>query len=127
MHVGVQIKRDPAALVRADAPSARWDLDVEVVTTGDDGRDYRGPAVQGKRGERFIYLTWGNVARPGEFEMFRRAKLMFDRIDRSLVDEAQKSGEALVATVRLTDHKGAPTCARLDPPTINWTVGATAP
>jgi len=59
--------------------------------------------------------------------MFRRAKLMLDRIDRSLVDEAQRSGSAVVATVRLTDHKGAPACARLDPPAINWTVGATGP
>ena len=58
------------------------EVEVQVVDpTGVDGPDFRGPAVQGKRGERFLYLTWGDVGPDGEFEMFRRAKLMLDRVD----------------------------------------------
>ena len=31
VHVGVQLRRDPAQLVRADATGAGWELDVELV------------------------------------------------------------------------------------------------
>lgn len=60
VHVGVQIRQDPARLVRADESEARWEVDVEVIRN-DGALDFRGPGVHGKRGDRFIYLTWGNV------------------------------------------------------------------
>ena len=75
---------------RSYPPTARgvsWTVDVEVVRT-DGALDFRGPAVQGRRGERFVYLTWGNVDADGGFEMFRRAKLMLDRIEPALVEAA---------------------------------------
>ena len=83
--------------------------------------DFRGPAVQGKRGERFIYLTWGNVDATNGFEMFRRAKLMLDRIDPELIESAARDGR-LAATVDLTDDRGGPRCARVDPPALAWSV-----
>jgi hypothetical protein len=121
VHVGIQLRRDPAQLVRADAPEARWEIDVDVVAPsgGDGGRDFRGPAVQGKRGERFVYLTWGDVGANGEFEMFRRAKLMLDRVDPQLIDVATRTG-VLAAVVDLTGGDGGPRCARVDPPAITW-------
>ena len=122
VHVGVQVRRDPAALMRADALTAHWDLDVEVVHT-DTGLDFRGPAVQGKRGERFLYLTWGEVHADGAFEMFRRAKLMLNRIEPELVESAEATG-CLAATVDLTGRGGGPRCARVDPPAIVWSVPA---
>jgi hypothetical protein len=114
VHVGVQVGREPADLVGADAPSAAWTVEVDRV---DD--DWRGKAVQGRRGERFLYLTWGDVKDDGTFAMFRRAKLMLDRIDPALVARAEAAGE-LVADVVLTDEHGCPTCARLDPPYLEW-------
>ncbi len=120
VHVGVQLRRDPAQLVRADATEARWELDVDVVDK-DGLLDFRGPAVQGKRGERFIYLTWGNVDATNGFEMFRRAKLMLDRIDPELMESAARDGR-LAATVDLTDDRGGPRCARVDPPALEWSV-----
>ena len=120
VHVGVQLRRDPAQLVRGDATEARWELDVDVVDK-DGLLDFRGPAVQGKRGERFIYLTWGNVDATNGFEMFRRAKLMLDRIDPELIESAARDGH-LAATVDLTDDRGGPRCARVDPPALAWSV-----
>jgi hypothetical protein len=120
VHVGVQLRRDPAQLVRGDATQARWELDVDVVET-DGFLDFRGPAVQGKRGERFIYLTWGNVDAAKGFEMFRRAKLMLDRIDPELMESAARDGR-LAVTVDLTDDRGGPRCARVDPPALAWSV-----
>jgi hypothetical protein len=124
VHVGIQLRRDPAQLVRADAPEARWEVDVDVVdrvdrTGADDSRDFRGPAVQGKRGERFLYLTWGDVGPNGEFEMFRRAKLMLDRIGPQLIEAAARAG-SLTAVVDLTGGDGGPRCARVDPPALTW-------
>ena len=81
--------------------------------------DFRGPAVQGKRGERFIYLTWGDVGSDGEFEMFRRAKLMLERVAPELIESAAKTG-CLTASVDLTGNDGGPRCARVDPPAVAW-------
>ena len=120
VHVGVQIRRDPAQLIRADESEGRWELDVEVVRK-EGTLDFRGPAVQGKRGDRFLYLTWGNVGPNEEFEMFRRAKLMLDRIDRDLVESALEAG-GLEAVVDLTGGDGGPRCARVDPPAVAWSV-----
>ena len=118
VHVGVQVRRDPSELVPGDRADATWTVDVDVVRR-DGAFDFRGPAVQGKRGDRFVYLTWGNVGDDGSFEMFRRAKLMLDRIDSELMAAAVAAG-TLGARVELTDDRGGPRCARIDPPAIEW-------
>jgi hypothetical protein len=55
--------------------------------------------------------------------MFRRAKLVLDRVEPALVASAERSGRPLVADVRLTDEKGGPRCARVDPPAVTWSLG----
>ncbi len=124
VNVAVQIGRDPVGLVRGDAPSARWELDVVVVSGADGQFDFRGPAVHGKRGERFLYLTWGKVDYLGHFLMFRRAKLMLNRIEPELVRSANDDHQSLLGVVRLTDRHGAPKCARVDPPDLAWSIAA---
>jgi hypothetical protein len=116
VHVGIQVGRDPADLVRADAETATWTTDV-IVLPREDGVDFRGPAVQGRRGDRFIYLTWGNIDTDGSFTMFRRAKLMLADL-RDLLD-----ADRVVAEVHLTDECGGPRCARLRPPTLELRAG----
>jgi hypothetical protein len=123
VHVGVQVRSDPSELVRGDASEARWELDVKVDEQPDGSFDFRGPAVHGRRGDRFLYLTWGNVDDDGGFHMFRRAKLMLDRIDPELVATAERQTLALVGTIRLTDQRGGPRCARVDPPNLTWAIG----
>ncbi len=123
VHVGVQVGRDPEGLVPGDAASARWELDVRVHGVDGGDLDFRGGAVHGKRGERFIYLTWGNLNPDGAFEMFRRAKLMLNRIDPTMVREAENGQRPLIAVVSLTDGRGGPRCARVDPPALEWTLG----
>jgi hypothetical protein len=113
--VAVQVGRDPVDPVAGDAATPEWRLSVRRT----DG-DFRGPAVHGKRGDRFLYLTWVDRS-GGGFETFRRAKLMLDRVDPALVEQAAQ-GRALVATVRLTDDRGGPRCARVDPPAVVWSV-----
>jgi hypothetical protein len=123
VHVGVQIKTDPCQLVSGDASEARWALDVLVDEQPGGGFDFRGPAVHGRRGDRFLYLTWGNVDDDGGFHMFRRAKLMLGRIDPKLIATAARRRRPLIGTIRLTDDRGGPRCARVDPPDLTWAIG----
>jgi hypothetical protein len=123
VHVGVQVGRDPAQLARADTAGPSWEVDVNVSRSG--GRlDFRGPAVHGKRGDRFIYLTWVNVGPDDVFEMFRRAKLMLDRVETHVMEAAVGAG-TLCAEVDLTGGDGGPRCARIDPPAVTWSVPET--
>ena len=104
IHVGLQVKSQPVDLVPADAAAAEWVAEIRT----DDG-DFRGPAVQGKKGERFVYLTWGTVD-GDSFSMFRRAKLMLAELP---ADAAE-----VTVDVDLTDESGMPRCARLRQPAI---------
>jgi hypothetical protein len=117
VHVGVQFKSPRAELlgvVAADVDSATWTLECSV-----DGGDFRGPQIQGRPGDRFIYLNWGDVDGEGRFAMFRRAKLMLAGVPADVLARAATAG-ALVGTLGLTDAKGRPLCARVVPPKIQW-------
>ena len=71
VQVGIQVRREPAEVVPADVEEATWEVEVSE-SYGSDARDFHGPAVQGKRGERFVYLTW--LEGP-DATMFRRLEL----------------------------------------------------
>jgi len=122
----VQVRDEPVDLVPADAASAEWRIDVQVLRRPEepDGAafDMRGPAVHGRPGARFLYLTWGDVTASHPFTMFRRAKLMLDPVDPALVRRALAGGRPLVATIDLTDAHGGPRCGRVDAPALRWSV-----
>jgi hypothetical protein len=129
VHVGLQVRNEPEDLVPGDAPAAEWQVSVRLVHGDGDGDgvgvgalDFRGPAVHGSRGHRFLYLTWGDVTPDGGFTMFRRAKLMLDAIAPTLVAAAARDGRTLHAHIDLTDDFGGPRCARVDPPALVWSL-----
>ena len=113
VHVGIQIGREPREVVPGDAAAASWTTEIEPVAR-DGGIDFRGDAVQGRRGARFVYLTWGNVGDDGSFAMFRRAKLMLADLEPLITTAAGR----ITATIDLTDDCGGPRCARLRPPAL---------
>jgi Family of unknown function (DUF5990) len=124
IEVGVQRKNKPGEMmgrVRADAESVTWELEATPVSS--DLVDFRGPYISGPPGGRFIYLSWGVVEEPGSFEMFRRAKIMFDGVPTEVMAAARASG-VLIGRLGLTDSKGNPTCAAVRPPLIEWTSAA---
>jgi Family of unknown function (DUF5990) len=118
IHVGIQRKRDVVAQIPADTVEATWDLEIDVITKDGD-LDFRGPFIQGKRGDRFLYLSWGTVA-DGGFTMFRRAKLMLSAVDASTIRRADRAGHRLVGRLGLTGGDGGPRCAAVRPPAIEW-------
>lgn len=94
------------------ASRSRWDP--ALLVRGDESEAHE-PGVHGRRGDRFIYLTWGNVGPDDAFEVFRRAKLMLDRVQPEMIERAMATGRLEVA-VDLTDDRGGPRCTRIDPP-----------
>ncbi len=106
-------------LFRGDADAARWAMD--VVVKGDvDKPDFGGPFVRGAKGDRHIFLAWGELSDDGtRFDLFRGAKFKLEKIDPALIKKASAPGRTLVARVGMTDTKGHPACATVGP---DWSV-----
>jgi Family of unknown function (DUF5990) len=122
IHVGIQHRKDATDLVgmvRADAQSVTWEVVCDAFK-GPAGTDLRGAEIQGRPGNRFLYLSWAHRAEDGELRMFRRAKIMIDGVPRATLERAVATG-GLFGRVGLTDPKGRPLCAAVRPPTIEWT------
>jgi hypothetical protein len=115
IHVGVQRKAEVVDIFPADVAEAVWEFEM-----AHDNGDFRGPYVQGRKGDRFFYLSWGSVGGDGTFAMFRRAKLMLAAIDGQVIEDAARPGHRLEATLGLTGGDGGPRCAALRPPAISW-------
>lgn len=120
VHVGVQRGTEVVELVAGDAPSARWSFDVRTRRADDGSLDVGGPFVHGRRGDRFVYLSWGTVDDTGAFTMFRRAKLHFADVDGETLRAAAADDAVLVGRIRLTDSCGLPRCARVRAPDLRW-------
>jgi hypothetical protein len=124
IHVAVQRRNKPGELlgmVRGDAERAVWTFDCTVTDSG-EGLDVAGPYIQGPRGGRFIYLSWG-VVDGATFTMFRRAKLRLGDVPPGVLRRAVDG--TLVARVGLTDDRGNPRCASVGPDTVGWSAEST--
>ncbi len=119
--VAVQRRARPQELLDlqdGDQEQASWVLDA-VISAQQDGFDVSGPYIQGPIGQRFIYLSWGDVDGAGTFAMFRRAKLTIADIDPDVLAAAARSGR-LLARLDMSDAAGRPICARVRPPHVQW-------
>lgn len=105
-------------LFPGDADGTHWEMDVIVK---DGGRDFGGPCVRGARGDRHIFLPWGELSDDGtRFDLFRGIKLRLDAIDDDLIVAAQRPRHTLAGRIRLTNAKGQPGCASAHPPDLVW-------
>jgi hypothetical protein len=121
VRVGLQVGKQHEGVVDAGAARATWIAEAAAHDV-DGGIDVRGPAVHGRRGERFLYLVWLETP-PGKPEtMFRRAKLQLDGVPADVLRRARASGR-LNAALELTAADGLPVCASVRPPKIAWTAG----
>lgn len=112
----VQIRRDVEQITPLDGSAMELRAEFEVVEG--DPPDFRGPYVQGRRGERFVYISWGLGDDPDEFHMYRRAKVMLGEIPARLL-----GADAIVATIAGTSADGGPVCARVRPEAVEWSAG----
>jgi Family of unknown function (DUF5990) len=124
IHVGVQRGSEVVGLVTGDAADAVFDIDLEVVADNDGVPDFRGPYVNGRRGERFVYLSWGEVDDEGTFAMFRRLKLHLAPLLEQCTPESVFSAKKIQAVLELTDTRGRPLAASVRPPWVTWRINA---
>ena len=119
VHIGVQRGSEVVQVQPGDAATVKFTFGI-VLRETEDGLDFRSPFVHGNPGDRFFYLSWGDVDDAGAFTMFRRAKLMLAAVPAGLVGAGTGSIEGYLA---LTDANGGPLCAAVRPPAINWSSG----
>jgi Family of unknown function (DUF5990) len=113
--VAVQKGRDEHIGV-TDVSTASVDFDVPLSFDG----DWRGPFVQGKKGERFLYLVWGPRTAGGLVGQVGRTKVMLEQAVAAAEEAVAKGGNTLVAELDLVDEKGKPRLARLKPQSVDW-------
>ena len=124
IHVGVQRGSEVVGLVTGDAADAVFDIDLEVVADNDGVPDFRGPYVHGRRGERFLYLSWGEVDDDGAFAMFRRLKLHLAPLVEQSTAESVFAAKKIQAVLELTDTRGRPLAASVRPPWVTWRINS---
>lgn len=117
--VGMPRGRDVVSPRPVVGETMRFDAALDVVVTS-AGVDYRGPWVQGPRGDRFLHLCWGHDEGEG-FVLQRRAKLMLGVLDPAEMASAA-SDATLEGRLSLVDARGEPLCAAVRPPQIRWTL-----
>jgi hypothetical protein len=125
VRVGVQRRGDANDIldpVPGDAAEAGWTIDCKIRQT-DDGVDVTGPYVQGRPGDRFVYLSWLSDQGPGPCGMFRRGKIRLDALPEPVVRHALADGPIAVR-IRLTDDRGGPACATIGPPDVAWRIAS---
>lgn len=64
-----------------------WNIELGVRPGRDGEVDFFGPLVHGKRGERFLYVSWGTTV-TSEHDMFRRLKLYLGPLNRASWSQA---------------------------------------
>jgi hypothetical protein len=94
------------------APQLEFETTVRVVMGASGDLDFRGPAVQGPRAGRFVYLTSGTRAGQRESCWDRRAKVSLEGL-RPLLAEASDEAALThaVAAINGTSRDGGPACA----------------
>ncbi len=123
LHLGMQHGSEVIDPVPATAGPVSFALTVEVTTTGDGvAFDTRGRYVHGRCGNRFLYLSWGEVDRDGGFGMVMRTKIGLDSIEPGLIARALESGATLRGTLSLVDAAGKPVSGTVPSERIAWTI-----
>ena len=122
VRLGIQRNREVLNDIPGDSAEAVFTALLRVVRPADGGLDFRGPYVFGTRGDRFLYLCWGE-RRDGTWVGFRRAKIKLGHVPREVWDSAINEGRAVVGQLELTDARGGPKCASLKPDEVMWSAG----
>jgi hypothetical protein len=126
VHLGIQHGKHVIETVPGNSKKAEFApvFKVEPFTgwPTDDRANFLGLFAQGKKDERFFYLSWGELPGDGLFRMFRRAKIHLSHLTWTQVEKAFKTSEPITLHLSLTDKKGWPLCASVKAPHIKWDI-----
>lgn len=121
VEFALQLGKSAASSLAQRQSSAGSELRFEfalpvVMAEGSDGPDFRGPACQGPKGKRFVYLCSGRSAGQFSSPWTRRLKVPLSGITAELVEAALSIQTAVLEThVPGTARDGGPTAATVKP------------
>lgn len=116
LQVGWGQARTVIDAVPGDSIEARFTTELQARQHSDGTVDFRGPLVQGKVGERFLYLVWHHADAPQT--PLRRIKIPLY----TLINWGDLQSGQIMAHLQMSDHDGCPICATPKPPYLQWQV-----
>jgi len=122
MRVGLQAARDVDHHVPATGTSV-FHTEIEIVAD-EVSSDFRGRHVHGRKGDRFLYLSWGAPDALEPFVMLARAKIKLGDVPPELLDEVTTRDGVLVCELQATNDRGQPASGSIRPPAVEWRVEA---
>lgn len=122
VRLGIQKAKEVIEDMPAQGEELLFSVVVRVKPLAPEGAvDFSGPFVQGRAGERFLYLCWGE--RQGQqWESFRRAKVLFRLLAPSLLTAALANAKPIHAIIDMTNSRGNPICATVPEASIQWRI-----
>jgi hypothetical protein len=119
----LQLGRTESAPPARRAPQLEFEVTVRVVDGTNGELDFRGAAVQGPRGGRFIYLTSGTRAGQPSSPWDRRAKVSIEELRPLLATRGGDTQDVIgVASFAGTARDGGPSCASVPLLGGGWTL-----
>jgi hypothetical protein len=102
---------------RSVGSDLRFEFTIEARgTTKGSQPDFRGPFVQGRAGERFVYIDIGQFAGQAGTPWSRRMKIPLSGITSAMVQHASADARTVFeARVAGTGRDGSPACATVKP------------
>ena len=116
---GLQSRRDADDPVPA-CSTTEFQTTIDVVRTDHSEVDFAGKHVHGRRGDRFIYISWGVPDQTEPFVMFARAKIKLGSIPDDLLERAAQQGRVLIVEMQATNTKGQPASVTIEATAIHW-------
>jgi hypothetical protein len=115
-------KSDLAPPIRATERAVVFETDAEAIAGSKaEPVRLRGAAVQGRPGDRFLYLNTGTYAGDRTSIWSRRAKVPLSGITASLAKAAAGKGDVLECQFSGTAEDGGPACASITLLPPGWT------
>ncbi|MEZ4865541.1 MAG: DUF5990 family protein [Caldilineaceae bacterium] len=120
VRLGIQKGKDVIEDVSAAAAEIVFTCLLRVAKNSETGKpNFLGPYAQGTPQARFIYLCWGERM-DGAWAGFGRTKIHLQEIPWHSVEASIATGNAIEATIKMTNKKGAPLFASVGKENITW-------
>ena len=119
----LQLGRNELSPPSQSVPHLEFATTIRVVAGTNGDLDFRGPAVQGPRAGRFIYLTSGTRAGQRDSCWNRRAKVSLEGLRPLLAQEPSETAISIgVASIKGTSRDGGPACASVPLLGTGWSL-----
>lgn len=116
LQLGPTATASIAQLQRSTTGDLHFEFPLKVVTADTNPPDFRGPAAQGPKGARFVYICAGQNAGQWNSPWSRRLKVPLTGLTTATILQAVEQPAAVFeTTVPGTARDGGPNCATVKP------------